>query len=233
MILRYVYLLMFLMAVNTSWGQGSIMQEVSYPFLDTLIAAAKANYPRVKIYQRRVHTAELNVQRNKLDWFNIVYFTYLYNPSNNRTLINQDQTNSNLLLNGYQVGVTTSIGTILQKPGAIKMAKDDLDIAELTQEEYLNSLESTVKKLYFSYLQSVEMLKWRSKSLESTESITQEAKYKFEKGEETFDGYTKILDYYRSAVQSKYDAEMGLISAKNGLEEIIGVKLEKLRNGIQ
>lgn len=218
-------------------AQGSIAENISLPYLDTLIAAAKANYPRVKSYEHRVNIAELNVQRAKLDWFNIVSLTYLYNPATNTTLLNPNTggqtSNNNFLVNGYQVGVSTSIGSILEKPGAVKTAREQLEIAKNEQDEYSLNLEAMVKQRYFVYLEQAELLKWRSKSLETAESAVQDSKYKFEKGEVTFEVYNRVLGNYSNAVQMKIEAEGLFLVAKSSLEEIIGTKLDKLNNGIQ
>jgi hypothetical protein len=48
MISRYLFLVLFVFAFNYSGAQESMMSEVSYPFLEKLIATAKENYPKMK-----------------------------------------------------------------------------------------------------------------------------------------------------------------------------------------
>jgi outer membrane protein TolC len=234
MVLRYLFVFLFLISVHSSRAQQSLMQSVSYPFLDTLIAVAKANYPTVRSYQNRVRIAELNVTRTKLDWFNIVSFTYLYNPNSSTTLINPNsQANQSFLLNGYQVGLSTSIGSILEKPGAVKTAREQLEIAKNEQDQYNLTLEALVKQRYFIYIQQSEILKSRAKSFSNAESALQESKYKFEKGEETFEAYNRVLSYHSGVVQLRTEAEGAFLVAKSSLEEIIGTKLDSVKNGVR
>ena len=224
MIARYLVVLLLIFGANKSQAQGSIIKEGSASLLDSFIAAAKANYPRVKAFRSRVNIAEQNVTKAKLDWFNIVSFTYLYNPANSTTLINP-----NLLLNGYQFGVSTSIGNILQRPGEVRNAREMLEIARYEQDEYYVNLEAIVKQRFYLYLQYSEMLKWRTKSVEGAESAVKESKYKFEKGQETFDNYNKALAVYSSNLQLKIEAEGAYLLARTNLEEIVGLKLESIK----
>jgi outer membrane protein TolC len=200
-----------------------MMSDVSYPYLEKLIAAAKANYPKVKAYQSKLKVAGYNVQKAKLDWFNIVSFTYLYSPNNTPTLVNPTFTS------GYQVGVSTSIGNILQKPGMIKSAKESYNIAKDDQDEYNLNIEAIVKQRYFAYVQALSILNWRTKDIGNADVTVKDLKYRFEKGEQTFDNYNKAQEFYSNAVQAKITAEGGLLIAKSSLEEIIGEKLEDVK----
>ncbi len=223
MIFRYIFLILFLFSVNYSQAQQSMMSEVSYPYLEKLIAAAKANYPKVKAFQSKVTIAEYAVKKAKLDWFNIATFTYLYSPNNTPTLVNPTFTS------GYQIGLSTSIGNILQKPGVIKAAKESLNIAEMDQQEYDLNLEAIVKQRYFFYIQQLAILNWKTKDIANVEMTVKDLKYKFEKGEQTFDNYNRAEETYSTAIQAKIQAEGAFLIAKAGLEEIIGSKLEDIK----
>jgi outer membrane protein TolC len=219
---RYIILILFLFIGSYSRAQESMMQDVSYPFLEKLIAAARSNYPKVKAYEAQARMAKLNVDKQKLDWFNILTFAYLYSPNNSITVVNPS------LLNGYQFGVTTSLGNILQKPDQVKIARVEYDLAKLSQEEYNLGIEAIVKQRYFMYIEQLSILNWKIKDLESSESTLKDIKYKFEKGEDIFENYNKALAYHSTIVQSKIQAEGALLMAKASLEEIIGAKLETI-----
>jgi outer membrane protein TolC len=221
---RLVHIFLFLLVVFKVQGQESMIPSVDYIFLDKLIAAAKANYPKTRVNEDRVKLAQLSVQKAKLDWLSVASFTYLYSPNNSTTVLVNPS-----LLNGYQVGFSTSIGTILQKPGLVKAAKVELDIAKSNSLEYDLNLEAIVKQRYFLYVQQTSVLSWRIKSLEGAENTVKDLKYKFEKGLEPFDNYNRAQTAYSSAVQTKIEAEGAFLVAKSSLEEIIGTRLETIK----
>lgn len=221
---RYVFFILVLFIAAGSYAQQSMMSNVDNVLLDKLIAAAKANYPKMKVAAARVNVAELAVKKAKLDWLNIVTFTYLYSPNNTTTaLVNPS------LLNGYQFGFSTSVGNILSKPVQIKSAKEEYKIAEFNEEESALNIVAMVKQRYYTYALQLTNLNWRTKSLEGAESSLKEIKYKFEKGIETFDNYNRAQVFYASTIQTKIEAEAAILIAKSNLEEIIGVKLESIQ----
>jgi len=202
-----------------------MMPDVSYTYLEKLVAAAKANYPKVKVSDEMVKIAQMNITKAKLDWLNILSFIYLYSPYATAGTGSANTT----ILNGFQAGFSISIGSILQKPGAVKVAKEELKIARLNQDEYSLSIEAIVQQRYFMYVQERTLLNWKNKDMQNAESALKNMKYKFEKGEESFDNYSKALSMYSTGVQSKIQTEAALLLAKSNLEEIIGVKLETIQ----
>ncbi len=223
MAMRYILFCLCLSFSPLIQAQESVLSEVSMPYLEKLITAAKANYPRVKVYESKTEIARLAIKKAKLDWFNIFTLTYLYSPNNSTTLVNPT------LLNGFQVGGFTSIGNIFQKPVIIKGAKEDYEAAVYSQEEYLLNLETMVKQRYFTYIQQKSILNWRIKNAENAGSGLNEAKHKFEKGEEAYENYNKAIGYYSNAVQFKMEAEGAFLIAKSNLEELVGAKLESIK----
>lgn len=217
----YITTLLLILGYNLH-SQESMIPNVSYTFLEKLIIAAKTNYPKYKTFEKRIDIAQLNVNKAKLDWFNIFTFSYVYSPSNATTIMTPS-------LNGYQIALSTSFGTILQKPNLIKNTKKELDIAKLNEQEYELNITALVKQKYFTYIQQLTVLNWRIKALEDAESTLKHIKYKFEKGEETFDNYNRVLGSFTSAVQSKIESEGAFLNAKSSLEEIIGSKLEDIK----
>src|SRR5882757_7959618 len=64
----------------------TMMPDVSYPFLDKLIEAAKQNYPRTHAFEHRVAAQQQNLKKMKLGWFDVFTFSFLYSPNNSTTL---------------------------------------------------------------------------------------------------------------------------------------------------
>ena len=217
-----LYILFTAFSIGLVFSQESMVPNVSYTFLEKLIIAAKSNYPKYKTFEKRNEIAELNVTKAKMDWFSLFTLSWIYSPT--------DATNiAAPSLNGYQIAISTSFGNMLQKPNQIKNAKKELEIAKLNQEEYDLNITGTVKQKYFLYVQQLTLLNWRIKALEDAETVVKQIRYKFEKGEESFDNYNRVLGNFTSAVQSKIESEGAFLTAKSGLEEIVGSRLEDIK----
>lgn len=223
LILRCLILAFFLLAVGNIGAQESMMPDISYPYLEKLIAAAKINYPKVKTYISKEKQAELRIQQAKLAWFNALNLSYLYSPTNTVTLVNPTSAG------GFQFGLFFNLGTVLTNGPSVKVAREQLKTARYDRTEYDLNLEATVKSRYFTYVQMLSLLNWKIKDMQNSESTVKDIKYKFEKGEETFENYNKALAFYSTLVQSKIQAEGALLIAKANLEEIVGEKLESIK----
>lgn len=219
--LKFCTLLMLLFF--KSIAQESMITEISYPFLDTLIKVAKENYPRMKIFDKRIDIAKTNVSRAKISWFDALTISYLYNPNSTFNVA------SPTFFSGFQAGVFLNVGQLLQKPYQIKNAKNDLSISTLEKEEYNLNLTGLVKERYFLYLQQQTILKSITLTAQDAESILKMLRYKFERGEETLLIYNNASINFATQNQQKIAAEAALLIAKARLEEIIGKKIEDIK----
>ncbi len=220
---KYFFAFLVFLSANVCSAQESMMPDVSYLFLEKLVAAAKSNYPRMKTYDHAIKVSQLNIQKAKLDWLNLVSFIYLINPAASSTSAAASAAG------GFQTGVSVSIGSILQKPGEVKAAREELAITKLGQEEYFLTIQAQVQQRYFQYVQALTLLNWRNKDAQSMESTLKDIRYKFEKGELPFEEYNKSLTAYSGSIQAKIQAEGALLLAKSTLEEIIGAKIETIK----
>lgn len=219
--LKFCTLLMLLFF--KSIAQESMITEISYPFLDTLLKVAKENYPRMKIFDKRIDIAKTNVSRAKISWFDALTVSYLYNPNSTFNVA------SPTFFSGFQAGVFLNVGQLLQKPYQIKNAKNDLSISTLEKEEYNLNLTGQVKERYFLYLQQQTILKSITLTAQDAESILKMLRYKFERGEETLLIYNNASINFATQNQQKIAAEAALLIAKARLEEIIGKKIEDIK----
>ena len=204
-------------------AQESMLQDVSYPYLQKLIDTAKKYYPKIKVYDKRIENATTDLKKSKLGWFDVASFSFLYSPNNSTTLVNPS------ILNGYQVGVFVNLGAVLKTPYTIKHAKGDVDIARYEREEYELNIEALVKQRYFLYVQAKNLLRIKTQAVLDVTGSMEEIKYKYEKGEETLDNYNKYMVSYDDRVQAKIEAEAYLLIAKSNLEELLGVNLEHIQ----
>lgn len=228
---RYALLLAFILFTTGAYAQESIMEGFSEGYLDTLIAVAKANYPKVKMNQARVDFAKADVTKSQLSYFDIFTFSYLYSPANTISLLNQSSVpnSSNNLINGYQVGVFMNIGSLFEKPSIVREAKRELDVVQYQKETDDLNLVAEVKKRYYAYLQQKAILQLRTQTLLDAESMVNDMKVKFEKGEQTFDEYNKVLIAYSEHTQEKIISEKEVLTTKSDLEELLGEKLEDIK----
>lgn len=215
-------------------AQNTIVPDLSEAYLDKLIATAKANYPHVKAVDTRVDIAKNNINRVKISYFDPLTLSYVYQPNNTLNVYQSvdnsgNTTNHQSLFNGAQFGVFFSLGSFLQKPYQVKQAKQELLVANDEKEEYLITLTTLVKKRYYAYLQRVAALKLQSEAAIDAESVLKNIRYKFEKGEETLDNYTKARITLTQQNDTKILAEANLFSAKADLEELVGDKLENIK----
>jgi len=203
-------------------AQESMIPNISYSFLEKLITAAKTNYPRYKTFEKNLEVARLGVEKAKWDWMNLFAISWVYSPTNATTATTPS-------LNGYQMAATSNIGNVFLKPNQVKTARRQYEAAQAGLEEYDLNITAEVKKRYFTYIEQETIFNWRTKALEDAESLLKQLKYKFEKGEETYENYTRAQGGFSSAVQAKIESETAFLIAKSSLEEIVGSKLEDIK----
>ena len=203
-------------------AQESMIPELSYPFLEKLIFTAKQNYPLMKANLRRVNFANYNLQKAKLSWFDFFTLSAFYSPSTSVTL-------TNATLTGVQIGLFINFSNIIQKPTVIRQSREELAIAQLTAEQYAITLETDVKNRYFRYMQTLSVLKVQNQNAIDIEALYKQLKFKYERGEETLENFTKVMIQNADQRQKIIDAESAVLIAKNALEELVGKKLEEIK----
>ena len=218
-LLLFLIILTFSICVR---AQESIYSEISFPLMQKLVDAAKENYPKMKSFQRKIIMAQDNVRKSRRAWFDFFSFSVNYSPTNSISI-------SNYVLTGYQFGMGINFASLLQKPYVVKDAKNQLIIAKLDKEEYDLGFEVEVKSRYIKYIQQLTVLKLQSKNQVDLEANFKQTKYKFEKGEESFENYNKALVAVAETKQNIIASEGNLLIAKYSLEELIGKKLEEIR----
>lgn len=218
----FLFVLLFACKAHAQ-EQDSFIQDVSYPYLQKLIDTAKKYYPEVKIRATQKDIATTSYHQSQLSWFDIVTPSYLYNPDRSTNLITPTAFNS------YQLAITVNIGTLIAKPFIIKNAHQAVKVAKLQQDEYNLTLEATVKRLYFAYLEAQGELRLRSKAILDAQTNVNQLKYKFEKNEVTLSEYNAALTSYYTQGAYKIQGELNVFNAKVNLEEYLGKKLEDIK----
>jgi len=224
--LRLLCGLVLMLTVKVSSAQEtqpSLLDDVSYVYVEKLISVAKENYPRVKTIESRIAIADAAVTNAKLSWLSPLSLSYVYSPSNTLNITNPT------FFSGYQIGLSLNFGTFLQSPGNIKRAKEEHKIEVLNRDEYYLSLTTQVKTRYYNYLQALRNLKLQSQSNLDAQSLFTMIKYRFEKGEVGFQDYNAAAVAFSTSSQLKIESEAILLRTKAELEELLGVKLEEVQ----
>jgi outer membrane protein TolC len=204
-------------------AQETMMPEVSGTYLNKLIEIAKNNYVIVKSNQKKIDIANINIQKANVAWFDIFSITLNYSPTGGYSNLNQPT------YSGFQIGVFINFGSLLQKPYLVKIAKEELEVAKLGKQDAINILEGEVKARYIKFVQTSVLLRVESKIAIEAESVVKEARYKFEKGEVTFETFTRALIYESDGRKKVIDAEANLLIAKASLETIVGKKISEIK----
>ncbi len=213
-----------LLSTGSVLAQDSMLPDFNYVYLEKLVAVAKENYPRSKNFDTRIKIAKLAVNSSKASWLEPFSFSY-FGRSNDGAI---DIVNP-ALLTGYQLGLSVNPGSLLQKPFAVKTAKEQVKIAENDKLEYALTLETEVKTRYIAYVQAVNDLKLQSKITLDGEAIYNSMRYKYEKGEITFLEYNTASQGRNTAIQAKLIAEGRVLATKISLEELTVLKLESIK----
>jgi outer membrane protein TolC len=213
--------------VTKAVAQESILSDVSYLYLEKLVAAAKDNYPRVKSYDSQLAIAKSNVSAAKISWLDP--FSIQYVARSNEANTNAVNITTADILTGYQFGVSFNPSSLLSKPSSVHKAKEQVKIAEFDQAEYFLTLETMVKTRYILFLQLQRSLVLVNNAFIDAENNYKVIKNRYQRGEATFLDFNAASSAYNQASQSKLQLEASYLSAKVSLEELTVKPLENIK----
>jgi outer membrane protein TolC len=209
-------------------AQGSLLTDVSSLYLNKLIATAKENYPRLKVYSHQIAAAKNDLSGVKTSWLDPFSFQYVTRSNDQANTTPVNITTSDILT-GYQFGVSINPGSLLLKPSQVKKAKEQVKIAELNEAEYNLTLETEVKRRYFLYLQYKTSLVPVTNAYLDAESNFNSLKNKYQKSEITFEQYNAASMAFNESIQTKIQIETNYLTSKAELEELTVKKLEEIK----
>lgn len=206
-------------------AQENILSDFSYLYMEKLIAVAKENYPRNKIFENRITMANNNLSIAKASWLDPLSFNYV----NRTNIYNIDGVNSSIL-SGYFLNINFSPASILvKKPYQVKNARSEVIVANAERDEYALQLEAEVKRRYTVYVQNLQTLKLVNQRVIDAESTFTNMKAKYERSEISFKEFNDVSTFVTSVKESKVSAEANLLTSKFQLEELLTVKLEDIK----
>ena len=200
-----------------------MFRDLSYPYLEKLIATAKANYPAVKAKKEQVNIARSSFHQSSFGWFEALSGSYIYSP---QSAINATQP---VIFKGYQIVGTLNLGSLFERPYTIHNARLAVKVAELEQQQYDLTLEAQVKRAYFAYLSAQADLRGRVNAVQDASTAVGQLKHTFEKGETTFQVYSEALTNLYNQNSFRVKAELAVFTAKTDLEELLGARLESIK----
>ena len=233
LLLTKIHVALFLFVfINGAFAQtinvnNNVLTEVSPLYVEKLVAAAKANYPRLKSFSHQIEVAKADVNTAKVSWLDPFSFQYV-KRSNQQNTNAVDVTTSDIL-SGYQFGININPGLLFAKPSQVKKAKEQVRVAEANQEEYYLTLESEVKRRYYLYIQYKVSLAPLASALQDAETNIKALRIRYERSEVTLQDLSEATVTYSQAAQVKIQAEAGFLTAKAALEELTVKKLEEIK----
>lgn len=218
-----LFVALFMVLEIKAKAQQTIIPDISYLFLEKLIATAKQNYPKVKQLEISKEIAEMNIKREKLNWLDPLGLSYISNPNKTLNFINPQ------LYSGYQFGITINIGNFAQKPLNVMKSKADSRFTQELAKEYGLALETEVKTRYFTYIAQLNNVKLFTKTLQDSEGLLNDLRVRYQRGEVTFDVFSQGLISFSNISKSKIDSEAAFLIAKATIEELTITKIEDIK----
>ena len=208
---------------DRAFSQETMFQDLSYPYLEKLIATAKKNYPQIKILQAQAEVARNTFHQTSFTWFDGFSASYIYSP---QSTVNIAQPT---VFKGYQLIATISLGSLFEKPYIVRNARIAARIADEQIEEYNLTIEANVKRFYFAYIEAQADLRNKVNAVQDATTGVNQLKHSFEKGEVTYTVYNQALTNLYNQNSFRVQAELAVFTAKTNLEELLGTKLESIK----
>lgn len=219
----FCLLLFILVSSSNIRAQETIFHDLSYPYLEKLIATAKKNYPEVQVKLHQTNIAKSTFHQSNFGWLDAFSASYIYTPQSTINLT------SPTIFQGYQLVASVSLGSLFERPYTIHNAREAAKIAEYQQKEYDLNLEKQVTTYYIQYLGAQAELRSRVKAVEDATTALKALKHAFDKAEISYEVYNQALTNLYNQDSFRIQAEVALFTAKTNLEELLGAKLESVK----
>ncbi len=194
-------------------------------FEDFLVQIAWQNNPSNDVLQNRVNIADLEKKQAKVSWLNGVGLSSNFNRGDSSYVMFGG--NTYLVGSGLNVGVSVRLYPIFTTGSNIKIAKENIKIAEHELNQEKLKLRAEVLQRYRGYLASIEILKARTKAEEDASANYELLSKLFELGEVDFEDYNDASIAYHRSVEGRIQATTDIELSKIRLEEIIGIPWEE------
>ncbi|MBK9463094.1 MAG: TolC family protein [Sphingobacteriales bacterium] len=227
--MRFIYCLLFFLFATNLYAQRANFDKIVYPldmrakdFKEVLVQLAWLNNPNNDNLSKSIIIERDKVKLEKQSWMNGVTTSFNLNEGNF-----SQQANGFFPI--YNLNASITLGTILSTPTKVKIAKQNVQIAENKVNQQKLQLRAEVLRRYQTYLSSIEILKVRTQAVEDMRVMQTMVIRKFEQGLATVEEYTQALKSYNETIEGKTAAENDIAIAKISIEEMIGMTLEEIQ----
>lgn len=224
---QFLFILTFSLA---SWisgvrAQEVITDEINYNTMEKLIQLAKEYYPQRKAIQEQENIAKNNVTIANLSYLDVVSANYYWRPDESETINPENP----YITNGFQFGININPSSLFAKPFQVRSAKSSYKIAQYQKESYDAELEKQVKTRYYNYVLQLKEFKLKTMAAQTAKGTFLDISNSYQRGEITAEEYSAGRDLIAESDYSKLEAEIAYLSARDDLEEIIGMKLTDIK----
>lgn len=224
--------LIFIIAIIISAASISFSQNVDYNTVilpsgiedldirEKLVQLAWSNYPANEEAQRVVEIAQHNVKVAGLDWLNMIQMNLNFNE------FNIDASNErNQFYPRYNLGIRIPLGSFIEIPKNIKIAKEDLEISKLRVNETKLRLRANVLRRYQNYVTYKEVYKIQKEAETDSYSNHLLIEQKFKAAEVHVSAFVQSSKNFNDQRVKTVVSENAYKQSVIALEELIGVKL--------
>lgn len=235
MVMKSKYLILLLMSI----GSFAYAQKVDYDriippsyltdlaFPEKLVFLAWQNHPVNQALHHEHKIAEKNKQKANWAWLDI--FTASYNLNEFTINPTEETRDRALFYPRYNFGARLDLGKFVSVPADIKIAKEEIGIANAALNHQRVSLRALVLRTYQTYLLAKETLELQTVSTEEAFSHFSLSEQRFKNGEITLEQYNTALSNYNAGRRNRLEAEAKYNIEKIDLEELIGIPLEDVK----
>lgn len=191
-------------------------------YIEKLVAVAWENYPKNhSFYSKKIEASE-NVKQARNSWMNNLNLFSSFNSFNN------SQSQNFTIVPNLGMGLSLNVGSIYCLPGKIKIAKEELKIAENEINAQKLYIRSQVIARFNDVKLNMDLLKLQTEAAVEIKMTVAAVKEKFLKGEISVEEYNKAYVSYTVAMERVITSESNYRSSKAYLEELLGVGLEQI-----
>lgn len=200
-----------------------------YLLSDTVVVGRKLveyawnHYPIQPQMQADVTKTEHQIHIQRWRWLDRLNASFNLNEGN---FTDSPNDINNRFFPRYNFSFSFSVGTILNTPREVKIAKQDKVIALEEVELQKLNLQREVLFRYYDYLFALKNLKLKTQNFEDINSTFVSQETAFTSGQIALEDYNSALNGKNMAEEARVAAEYQLAKARFSLEEVLANPLE-------
>lgn len=231
---QFLILLLILVNGNLLWAQipprrlGSTYYtnndtSVLTDIRERLVQLALQN-PNFEIADRKVNIAGYQLNRAKGDWLSGIA------PNLNLNEFTVKPKTGNQFLPLWNVTVTVPLNYFTQNRNAVRVARENLYIAEAEKNERYREIRAKVLTRYEDYLMYKEMFELQNRMTQDAYLAYRQAEIDFADNIIGVDAYNKAFAEYKLQQDGRLQANRNFQVAKIDLEQLIGLPINEVLN---